>query len=407
MRYKGSSRPLPQIAGELGVSLVVQGSVLRVGNRVRITAQLIRAAPEQQLWARSYERDLRDVLTLQKEVAEAITQEIRVKIEPEDRRHLATGRLVDPQAYDAYLRGRYAWNRRTNESVVQSLQSFQEALDRDPQLALAHAGLAAAYAWAGGREVLSPEESFRKARQHAKAALEIDPGLADAHASLGYVQMRADRDWQGAEASFRRAIALQPNHAAAHFFYWVYLFARGRQPEAREQIRLAAELDPLSTIVTINLGLADLLDGNEAEALRLWKKAQMLDPDLPSTYVYLSSYYLQKGELEMSRQSFRKVLALRYAEIVPQMNQASRAGGDKAALKAAVKALEDLSRRRPVPSEDIAWVYLLLGQRGKALDWLEKAYEQNSPATIFFRNDWTWRSLRSEPRFQALIKKIG
>ena len=407
MRYKGSSRPLPQIAGELGVNLIVQGSVLRAGNRVRITAQLIRAAPEQQLWAENYERDLSDVLTLQQEVAEAIAREIKVKLEPGDKKRLATGRLVDPKAYDAYLRGRHAWSRRSGDNIAQVLGSYQEALDRDPGFALAHAGLAAAYAWAGGNEIFPPPEAFRQARRHAKAALEIDPDLADARTSLGYVQLRADRDWQGAEASFRRALALQPNNSTAHYYYWIYLFARGRREEAREQIRLAAELDPLSPMITLNLGLEDSLAGREEEALRLWKKVQVLDPDLPATYSYLSIFYLQKGDMELSHRSFRKLLALRYAEITPQMDRASRTGGNKAALVAAAQALEGLSRQRLIPPIDIAWLYLLLGQRDKALAWLEKAYEQNSPGIIFFRNDPSWQSLSSEPRFQALLRRIG
>jgi eukaryotic-like serine/threonine-protein kinase len=407
MRYKGSSRPLPQIARELGVNLVVQGSVLRAGNRVRITAQLVRAAPEQQLWARSYERDLNDVLSLQREVAEAITEEIKVKVEPGDRRRLAAGRLVDPEAYDAYLRGRYAWNRRNSDGIAEALKSFQEALDRDPGFAQAHAGLADAYMLAGTLEMIPYPEAFRQARRHAKAALESDPDLADAYASLGYVQMLADRDWPGAEASFRRALTLQPNHPTAHYFYWLYLHLRGRREEAREQIRIAAELDPLSPIITLNLGVEACLAGREEEALGLWKKVEVLYPDLPGTFLYLSVFYLQKGDLEQSYQYFRKLLARRYAEVTPQVDLAYRTGGRQAALEVAAQGLEALSRQRPIPPDDLAQLYLLLGRRDKALDWLERVNERGSPVVIFFRGSWTLQSLRSEPRFQALLKKIG
>jgi serine/threonine protein kinase/tetratricopeptide (TPR) repeat protein len=407
MRYKGSSNPLPQIARELGVNLIVQGSVMRAGNRVRVTAQLIRAAPEQQLWARIYERDFRDVLSLQREVAEAIAQEIKVKLEPADRKRLAASRPVDPEAYDAYLRGRHARNQRTRDSIAQALRSFQEALNRDPGFALAHAGLADAYTWAGSREVLPPLEAFRQARQHAKAALKIDPDLADAYVALGFVQMMADRDWEAAEASFRRAIALQPNNPAAHNVYWLYLHARNRGEEAHEQIRLAAELDPLSPGITLNLGIEACLAGREEEALRLWKKVQTLDPDQQTTYLYLSVFYLRKGDMELSYQHFRELLKLRYAEITPLVDRAYQAGGRKAALEAAAQALENLSRQRSIPIGDIAQLYLLLGRRDKAMDWLERVYERGSPEVIFFRRGWVLQSLRSEPRFQALLKKIG
>jgi serine/threonine-protein kinase len=407
MRYKGSSRPLPQIAGELGVNLIVQGSVLRAGNRIRITAQLIRAAPEQQLWAQSYERNLSDVLSLQREVAEAITREIKVKLEPDDRRRLAANRLVDSQAYDAYMRGRFAWSRRSNESFFQALRSFEEALDRDPGFALAHTGLADAYMWAGPHEVVPHQEAFRQARLHAKAALAIDPDLAEAHASLGYVQLTADHDWQGAEASLRRAIALKPNLSTAHYFYWIYLQARGRREEAFEQIRLSAELDPLSPVITMNLGQETYFAGRPEEALRLWKKVQASDPELPGPYVYLSLFYRDKGDTELSYRYCRKLFELRYPEIAPQMNRAAQTGGDKAALEVAAQALQDLSRQKPIPLDDIARVYVILGERGQAVAWLEKTYEHGSSEIIFFRHDWEWQSLHSEPRFQALLKKIG
>jgi tetratricopeptide (TPR) repeat protein len=373
---------------------------------VRITAQLIRAAPEQQLWARSYERDFQDVLSLQKEVAAAITQEIKVKLEPHEQKRLASRRLVDPAAFDAYLRGRHLLNRRTQGGLPEAVKSFQEALARDPGFALAHAGLADVYMLAGTTGEISPLKALPNARKHAKAALEIDPDLADAHASLGFVQLLADRNWHGADASLRRAIALQPNHSRAHYFYWLLLHALGRRVEAREQIRLAAELDPLSPIITLNLGIEACLAGQEKEALRLWKKVQILYPDHPTTELYLSVFHQQKGNLEASFQHYRRFLPLRYPEIAPEVEAAFQEGGNKAALEAAARALEGLEGKRQVPPTDLAQLYVLLDRRDKAVDWLEKAYERRSPMSLLFRGSWTLQSLRSEPRFQALIKKI-
>jgi TolB-like protein/Flp pilus assembly protein TadD len=407
MRFKGSTEPLPRIAGELGVQLIVQGSVLRDGDRVRITTQLVRVDPEQQIWTQSYERDLKDILTLQNEVAAAIAQAIKVELEPGDRRRLAASRLVDPAAYDAYLRGRHARNKRTDEGILQAMGSFQEAVDRDPGFALAHAALAEAQAWAGSRETRPPAETYRQARRHAQTALEIAPDLADAHVALSFVQLMADRDWRGSEASIRRALALQPNHPTAHQFYWFYLHLQGRRQEAEEQIRIAAELDPLSVPITLNLGVAACLAGKDDEALRLWQKVEILDPKQSTTQLYLSVFYLQKGDQELSYRSFREFLARRYAEITPQVDRAHRGGGRQAALEAAAQALEGLARQRPLPPDDLAQAYLLLGRRDKAVDWLERVYERGSPLALVFRASWTLQSLRSEPRFQALLQKIG
>jgi serine/threonine-protein kinase len=409
MRFKSSSQPLPEIARALGVEIIVQGSVMRAGDRVRITAQLIRAEPEQQIWAHSYERDLRDVLMLQNEVARAISREIQVKLEPADQQRLAQARPVDPKAYDAYLKGRHAWNQRTAAGFASALKYFQEALERDPKLALAHAGIADVHSLSTLFGMSSPPEAFPQAREHADKALALRPDLADAHVSLGLVRLFADRDWDGAEASFRRAIALNPSHPMAHHFYSLHLLARGRRNEAMEQLQLLHELDPLSPAVNVNMGLKAYGDGQPDKALRFFQKAQTLAPDYHSPYLSMSELLRRQGKDKLSFEYLRKALSVRYAEIMPEVDRAFRKEGEKAALEAAAKALEELSRARVLAPEDIARIYLRLGERGKALDCLEEVYRKGFPRAILFEAsaDWEWPGLGSEPRFRKLVDQIG
>ena len=409
MRYKKSSEPLPQIAQELGVDMIVQGSVIHAGNRLRITAQLIRAQPEQQIWTRSYERDLRDVLTLQSEVARAISEEIQVKLGPGDQKRLAAARPVDPQAYDAYLQGRYAWNRRTSGGLTSAVRYLQEALDRDSRFAPAHAGLANVYTLSAIYGVVPPAEAFAKARHHADAALEIDPELADAYASLGLIHLFADRDWTAAEDNFRRALTLNPNDSAAHHFYVLFLMARGRDQEVGEALRRAAELDPLSPVVNLNLGYIAARAGHPAEALQCFQKAQALAPDLAIVYLYFSDLYRQQGKGDLDFLSFRKALELRFPEIMPAVDAAYKKDGRKAALQTAAEALEKRAQTELLPPEDIARVYAEMGDRGRTLDFLEKSYQRGFPGAVLFASnqDWEWDIVRNEPRFRALIERIG
>lgn len=408
MRYKSSSEPLPAIARELGVDVIVQGSVMRAGNRVRITAQLIRADPEQQIWARSYERDLRDVLSLQKEVARAISREIQVKLEPADQQRLAAGRPVNPEAYDNYLKGRHAWYQRTSAGFESALRFFRKALDLDPKLALAHAGIADVHSLIAFFGPVLPSEALAQARKEAQAALKLDPDLADAHVSLGFVQLFADRDWTRSEASFRRAIALNPSNPTAHQFYSLLLLAQGRRQEGNEQIQLVYDLDPLSPSANNNMGVKAFFDRRPDEALRHFQKANTLAPEFPAPYFKMSELYRRQGKERLADESFRKALTLRYAEIAPEVDRAYRKGGRKLALEAAVDSLETLSRSKAVPPEDIARLYVRLGQSEKALDCLEASYRRGYPGALMVGAypEWDWSSLLPNPRFQSLLERV-
>ena len=409
MRYKSSSEPLPAIARQLGVEIIVQGSVMRVGNRIRITAQLIRADPEQQLWAHSYERDMTDVLTLQNEVARAISREIGAKLEPAEERRLDKARPVDPQAYDAYLKGRHAWNQRTAASFASALEYFQEALRRDPTLALAHAGIADVYSFGPIFGFSSPAEALPQARKHAEAALGLDPNLADAHVSLGIVHLFADRAWDKAETNLRKALALNPNNPMAHQFYSFPLLARQRRKEALEQHRLHHQLDPLSPTANVNVGVKAYEDGQEEEAIRCFRKAMSLAPDFYAPYLRLSSVYRQKGQHDLELETFQKALSVRYPQLALEMDRAHREGGRKAALRAAAGTLERLSRDQLIVPDDIARIYERLGESALALDCLEESYRRGYPGTLLFEAnvEWDWPSLRAEPRFRRLVDQIA
>ncbi len=403
MRFKGSPQSLPEIARQLGVDMIVQGSVMREGSRVRITAQLIRTDPEHQIWARSYERDFSNVLALQKDVAAAISQEIQVRLEPASQRPAAV-QTVNPEAYDAYLHGRHALNLRTKGSFVAARESFQEALRRDPTFAPAHAGLAELHAITALHGFADQAEANRQARLHARSALQLDPDLADAHVSLGLVQLYANRDWEGAEASFRRVIALRPSHAEAHHYYAIYLLIRDRWAEAMEQFRRHLELDPLSPSANVNLGMRAYLEGRADEALRFFHKAQTLAPDYYVAYLKMSDFYRLQGNPAKDFEYFRKVLALRYPQIVPALDQAFLEGGRQGVLQAAAAALES----EMAPPEDLARVYLRLGARDRTIDCLEESYSRGFAGALLFGagKDWDWDVLRAEPRFQDLLERI-
>ena len=281
MRYNRTEKPLPEIARELNVDTIVEESVLRSGDRVRITAQLIDAATERHLWAESYERDLRDVLKLQSEVAGAIAREIKIKLSPQEQASLANTPRVDPEAYQAYLKGRFYWSKRSGQGFRKGIGFFEEAIARDPSYALAYAGLADCHALlaAVGHAGTATQEAVSKAAEAARKAIELDDSLSEAHTSLGFLKFRFDWDWAGAEREFQRAIALQPGYATAHQWYAMCLRILGRTQEALTEMRRALALDPLS--LTINAGLARLLSatGQHDRAIeQIWKLLEMDPP---------------------------------------------------------------------------------------------------------------------------------
>jgi TolB-like protein/Tfp pilus assembly protein PilF len=300
MRYKGMRKPLPEIARELGVDGIVEGTVVRSASRIRITSQLIYAPSDQHLWARSYESDLSDIVTLQGEVAQAIAGQVRAALTPEERSHLAKRPTDSPEAYQLYLRGRYSWNQRTPRGVKKSIDFFQQAVEKDPNFALAYAGLADAYNFSNILGVLAPKESSPRAEAAAVKALALNPQLGEAHTALGLVRSHFYFDFLGAQREFLKALGLNPNYANAHLFYaGAYLTPMGRHEEAIAEMRKALEVDPLSLPLNNMMAETYLWSGDYQKALQQFQHSAHDRPgtNLPTRALLLCRSSHRDGKL--------------------------------------------------------------------------------------------------------------
>ena len=407
MQYKGTKKPIPQIARELNVDAVLEGTVTRDQSRVRITAQLINAAPEKHLWAEKYEGSLSEVLTLQDAVAKAVAHEIQIKVTPRERALLATPRWVDPAAYEAYLKGRYLWERPTEENLRKSGENFKQAIEKDPVYALAWAGLADNYNSLASWGVLSRQEAAPRARAAAEKALELDHSLVEPLVALASVKMNYEWDWAGAERLCKRAIELSPNYGSAHHLYATYLAEIGRPREAVAEARRAHEVEPLSPVFSANVIWKFYLAHQYVQAESEFRKLSGWWPKDTGGYV-LASVYLQTGrqreaiaELQKSAaESHRAVLELMY------LGHALGVTGARAEGQKVLEEMQGLSQRRYVPPEYIAIVYEGLGERDRALQWFEKACAERS------MNGWILPDprldpIRTEPRFKNLMRRMG
>jgi eukaryotic-like serine/threonine-protein kinase len=412
MRFKGSGKALPQIARELNVDGIVEGSVLRSGDQVRITAQLIHAPSDTHIWAKSYERDLHEVLTLQSEVAQAIAKEIKAKVTPEERTRLTRAHQVDPQSYELYLKGRYFWNKRTPEALKKGLEYFQSAADKDPTNGLAFAGLADTYAIlgsAGEYGVMSPKEAMPKAEAAAKEALQLDSTLAEAHVTLGYLGFIFDWDWQDAEREFQQAIKLNPSYAHAHHWYAYFLAYTGRPTDAISEIRKAETLDPLSLIISTDVGeILDFLRQYD-HAIEQLKKAIEMDPNFAAAHFTLAHSYTHEK---------------RYPEAISEMKRAIELAGDdptwneylayvyaladhrKEAIEI-LNVLNEQSKHRFIPASNMVYAYMALGDTNRAFYFLEKAYAERETIVSSLGRDPDLDPLRSDPRFQELLRRMN
>jgi TolB-like protein/DNA-binding winged helix-turn-helix (wHTH) protein/Tfp pilus assembly protein PilF len=409
MVYKGARKPLPQIARELNVDAVVEGTVLRSGDQVRITAQLIEASTDRHLWSQSYKGELRDTLALQNRVAGAIADQIRINLTPREQAALKNVKVVNPEAYESYLKGRYFWNKRTADGLKVALAYFKQAIEEDPKYAQAYSGLADTYALLGDWQyaVMTPKEAFPKAKVAAIKALELDSSLGEAHNSLAFVLDGFDWDFDSAGKEFQRAIELNPGYATAHHWYAWHLSLLGRFDEAIVEMKKAENLDPLSLI--INADLAELLDLAHSydESIRQSRKTIEMDPNFGLAHNQLAQAYLQKHM---------------YDEAVGELQEAVKFSGDSPTCIAnlarayvasgmrgeAVNLLGDLKKRsNPGYSNasEIAMIYASLGDRDQAMNWLEKGYEERFNPGVLLRPGFD--PLRSDPRFQNLVHRIG
>jgi TolB-like protein/Tfp pilus assembly protein PilF len=411
MRFKGA-RPqggLEEIARQLKVDALIEGSVLRSGDRVRVTAQLIGAVPERHLWARSYERDLRDVLSLQSEVARAIADEVKAKVTPEVQARLASARPVDPEAHRLYLIGRFLWNKRTEEGFKQAIDKFQRAIEIDPNSAPAYAGLADAYNLLGDWGYLPPRDTYPKGKAAARKALQIDEASAEAHTSLAYAYFEYDWDWAACEKEFKRAIELNPNYATAHHWYSEYLSAMRRHAEAMAEAQRSQELDPLSPIINTSLGFRYLFARQFDEAIRRLRETVSLFPEFAIAYGGLGGAYMASGTYQEAIVAYQKARSLSGASAaeVAALGQAYAKGGIRGYYLWELRRLREESKHRYVRAVAFAYLFAGLGEKDQAFSYLEKAYEDRDWLLTLLQIRPDFDPLRSDPRFQDLLHRMN
>jgi TolB-like protein/DNA-binding winged helix-turn-helix (wHTH) protein/tetratricopeptide (TPR) repeat protein len=409
MVYKGARKPLPQIARELNVDAVVEGTVLRSGDQVRITAQLIEASTDRHLWSQSYEGDLRDTLALQNRVARTIADQIRINLTPQEQAALKSVKVVNPEAYESYLKGRYFWNKRTADGLKVALAYFNQAIEEDPKYAQAYSGLADTYALLGDWQyaVMPPKEAFPKAKAAAIKALELDSALGEAHNSLAFVMDGFDWDLDSGGKEFRRAIELNPGYATAHHWYAWHLSLLGRYDEAIAEMRKAENLDPLSLIINADLAELLVLAHSYDESIRQSRKTIKMDPNFALAHNQLAQAYLQKHMYDEAVAELQKAVQLSDGSptCIANLGRAYVVTGKRSE---AVKLLSDLKKRSNLGhsnASEIAMIYASLGDTDQAMNWLEKGYEERFNPGVLLRPGFD--PLRSDPRFQNLVHRIG
>jgi TolB-like protein/DNA-binding winged helix-turn-helix (wHTH) protein/Tfp pilus assembly protein PilF len=423
VQYKGTRKPLPQIAAELHVDAVVEGAVQLVGDRVRITAQLVDGATDEHIWAETYDRDMRDVLLLQNEVAGDIAKQIDLRLTPQQQQRLhASAHPVDPDAYQAYLLGRYYWNMRTADGLEKAGKYFAEAIQKDPNFALAYSGQADYFAYLtvlGGPEVMPPDKAMKLARTAASKALELDDNLAEAHASMGNILHNYDWNWDGAEREFKRAIALNPNYAMAHHLYAHLLIETGRGQESQAEARRALELDPYSPF--INNGVARLyyLSREYEKAIAQCRVGLQISPTYIPARIQLALAYEQTGKLNDAISELEQAAAM--------IASASQNGGhpvDLPVLHALLghayaiagrtpDAMNELSKlqasanTRYIPASYFGILWMGLGNKNQAFTWLNRGLQERSEHMLYLGIEPLVDPLHNDPRFDALLRKVG
>jgi TolB-like protein/Tfp pilus assembly protein PilF len=409
MQYKGVSKPLREIAEELGVDAIVEGSVLRDGNRVRITAQLIDPGKESHLWAESYERDLRDVLTLQAEIAQAIANQIRVKLTPQDQVHLTNLRTVSPEAYEAYLRGRYYWNRRSREGFREAVPYFQQAIAKDPSYAAAQAGLADCFALLGMWGLVPPEEGCGRAKRLALRALELNSSLPEAHASLAWATMWYDHDLTAAEREFERSIELNPRYATAHHWFGWCLAMMGRYEESYTEVTRAIRLDPRSGTIYFGSGCIHLYARRYDQAIQQFERAIDLDSESAQFHAWLGATYLCNSMPGKAIAALQKGVQLSHGAtpFLSSLGEAYAADGQMGEALKIFEQLQAASSQRYLARYFCGRLCAALDKKDDAFRLLQAGQSEHDPFIVTLKVDPLLDNLRSDPRFDELLRRMS
>lgn len=409
MHFKGTHKKLPEIASELNVDAVVEGSVARSGSHVRINAQLVHARTDQHLWARQYEREFTDILLLQADVATAIAREIQVALTPQEQARLALTHPVNPEAYDAFLRGCFFWNKRTEDGLQRGLEYFQHSVERDPNYALAHVGLANSYSMLSFWGLSAPREASPKAKSAADKALDLDEDLAEGHAARGWVQFAYDWNWSGAEKELQCAIKLNPGYATAHQWYSHLLAYQRRYEEAFSEAQCTLELDPLSLVMNSNSAFIYLLARRYEEAIERARRTIELDPNNPVPLLWRGWAYAQTKRLGEALDQLRKSAAISRGipRYLSSLGHIYAVAGQTVEARKVLLELEETAKQRYVSSYDFAAIHAGLGDKEAVFSWLEKSYNERSSWLALLGSDARFDAFRTDPRFDQLLVRLG
>lgn len=408
MRFKGEAGDAAKVASELGVDAVMTGRLSQIGDSLNISVQLVDVKAGKVLWAEQYDRKMADLLATQREIATIITQKLELKLAGNDTKGITKKYTDNNEAYQAYLKGRTYWNRRTAENIKKAIAEFRTATDRDPNFALAYAGLADCYALLPEYAGTPARESLPQAKAYAERAIAVDDQLGEPHATLGivYVQMW---QWAEAETQYKRALEISPNYATAYHWYSIFLKNQGRYDEAEKIIRRAGELDPLSPSIGVNISMIYQLQNDHEASIKNSLKVIELDPNYGRGYEYLGLSYLKIGRKDEAVTALEKAVELtnRQNVVLSELGYVYGAVGRRTEALAVAKELEDKFARKAAAGHEVAGVYSGLGEKEKAFEWLEEDFQNRDSRLNTFRWELQFEPLRDDPRFKDLLKRMG
>jgi TolB-like protein/Tfp pilus assembly protein PilF len=408
--YKSVPENLAEIAKQLGVAHILEGSVQKSGDAVRVNVQLIKVANNSHVWAETFDRKLTDIFSVESDVAKAIADQLRAHITRQEEQVIAAKPTKNIEAYDAYLRGRYFWNKRTSDGIKHAIEHFQQSIERDPDFALGHAGLADSYIALTFYNFAAPHETMPKAKESAITALALDDTLAEAHASLAHILMNYDWNWSAAEKEFKRSIELKPDYATAHEWYAIhYLTATGRLEEAVQEMKKALKLEPASLVMNTFMGATLYYAGRYDEAIDQCRRTIEMDPNFTVAHWHLGLAYEQKQVLDAATEEFKKAISL--SEGSPLMKAALGRAYAKSQKKheanEMLNELNELSKQHYVSAYEVATIYVALGNNEQAFQLLEEAYAEHSFHLVYLNVSPQFKPVSSDRRFQDLVQRIG
>jgi adenylate cyclase len=408
--YKSVPENLAEIAKQLGVAHILEGSVQKSGDAVRVNVQLIKAANNSHVWAETFDRKLTDIFSVESDVAKAIADQLRAHITRQEEQVIAAKPTKNIEAYDAYLRGRYFWNKRTSDGIKHAIEHFQQSIERDPDFALGHAGLADSYIALTFYNFAAPHETMPKAKESAIKALALDNTLAEAHASLAHILMNYDWNWSAAEKEFKRSIELKPDYATAHEWYAIhYLTATGRLEEAVQEMKKALELEPASLVMNTFMGATLYYAGRYDEAIDQCRRTIEMDPNFTVAHWYLGLAYEQKQVLDAATEEFKKAISLSGGSPLMKaaLGRAYAKSQKKHEANEMLNELNELSKQHYVSAYEVATIYVALGNNEQAFQLLEEAYAEHSFHLVYLNVSPQFKPVSSDRRFQNLVQRIG